>query len=773
MRGAVGALESLQRGAKRCYRAKHTDLTICPISDLNHPRSPLFVGSESCPSEPLRAFYAIPYLQSLTTSTPMAASGRYKSRLLNYLVDQSQKLSDQAGHRFRQARTGMVWGAQILLYPLYAAFQTSRLIGRRLSQGGPKPGQARLTQPVADEVLSSVIELARKLADDGAITVGVADAQTNAVANNIPEIPQPAATSRLLESKTGAVEQDLLLYLETTSLGIQQTEREQSNDTTESKARNIGIALAPSPVPQDLTTPKQRLPLGGIDIRGVASDLGDRALVLVDNSNRSIPLESEQQWTLQQTIVQQVADYNYRNQRYRQQLALTGASNSENAQRHRPLPLPQPRAKQFVGVRWLTHLMGWMQTSPLAQTTNVFQESHLAVQVAPPPFLYWDPEPGQQLTRQTLAQLDSPLAGMEQRYIQGDEQADPATQIIRFTAKLFGLEEAMERWLRNTATNHAPPQDPSSSVSGQAPGQTSGQRPTPRMQPWQSHDPWGMASSKFTTDAMATGEGTGEGTAGALQGNKTQAPNLPPRNSGPTPTPPSQGWFNNLLNRAPQPPSSTNLPTPDPHAGEPTLPSAPSSKGWQRLTTRFAGLLKNLRQPAGPIAPLKTASNSSPNTAAPQAAQPTNEALGLNDREHSSEPFTLESPFQNLAQTISAQPALQADGQQQEAKEITSTNRSQLKNVTLETTRKGAQAATSPSTKQGTKNTTQSNPANALQTAETAVTYESPYIETTAQFNGYEKHPLEVILEQLDRILLWIEEQGLKLWQWLMNTGEQ
>jgi len=40
------------------------------------------------------------------------------------------------------------------------------------------------------------------------------------------------------------------------------------------------------------------------------------------------------------------------------------------------------------------------------------------------------------------------------------------------------------------------------------------------------------------------------------------------------------------------------------------------------------------------------------------------------------------------------------------------------------------------------------------------------WIETQATPTGYIKHPLEQILEWLDRAMFWIEELFVKVWRW-------
>ncbi len=708
----------------------------------------------------------------------MAASGRYKSRLLNYLVEQSQKLSQQASHRLRQARTGVVWGAQVLIYPLYVAFQSSRVVGRRLSQGGAMPGQARLTPPRADDVVSAVLKLARNLADEGAITIGSELSQV--------EQKQLQTVGAIARQASGGIAGKMPAPASVSP--PQEISLEAFAPQTAISDRGANVAIAPSPTQAPLkstSSNEANLLLVGVDVRGVASELGNRALVLVDNSNRTVPLEAEQQWSLQQAIVQQVADFNYRRQRYSQQLALVEAGDH-------PLPLPQPRTKQLAGFRWMAHLMGWMQTSDLAQSTNLFKESQLAnqlaAQVAAPPFLYWDPEPGQRLTRQTLAQLDSSLVGLEQRYIQRHDRDDAATKALRFTAKLFGLEEAADQWLRASAASkaadqgHAPQQAndyanglPLELRAGQIPGQTLGEIPGqiprgsipgPRPASLTGADPWGNYIGQLPGQAPHDFE--------SLQAPAEQTPspsqsNLPPAIAQP-PRPNPQGWFSRFLNPGSVGTSGTKNST----AVNPPSPGDVLPRGWQRLTTRFGGLLRNLKQPAGSIAPLKPQGS---NSFAPPAVAPTNENIGLGPdvgNNHSAPPEASQNNAalqENLAQAGLSDPHIAAAWQKRVANAKTGGLKS--KNVTLRTQADGAQAVASASGAQSTGKSSESADPNVLQTAENSVTYESPYIETTAQFNGYERHPLEVILDRLDQILLWIEELGLRLWRWLTNTGEQ
>jgi hypothetical protein len=59
--------------------------------------------------------------------------------------------------------------------------------------------------------------------------------------------------------------------------------------------------------------------------------------------------------------------------------------------------------------------------------------------------------------------------------------------------------------------------------------------------------------------------------------------------------------------------------------------------------------------------------------------------------------------------------------------------------------------------KQSTKSTPHSHDENGIETARPQYQLEPDWIETTATFLGYEKHPLEQILAWLDHVMLWIE----------------
>ncbi len=59
-------------------------------------------------------------------------SRRYQSQFFNFVARQTQKFVDSSATLVRHAKTTAIWTTQILLYPIYAAFQGTRAIGRQI-----------------------------------------------------------------------------------------------------------------------------------------------------------------------------------------------------------------------------------------------------------------------------------------------------------------------------------------------------------------------------------------------------------------------------------------------------------------------------------------------------------------------------------------------------------------------------------------------------------------------------------------------------------------
>jgi hypothetical protein len=253
----------------------------------------------------------------------MSSSGRYQSKLFSFFSHQSLRLKDKTSQVWRQVKLAAVWGTQIALYPIYAVFQTGRLLGRQMGQA------ARQVFPRLQTARQQVLHPseALELAVDAPIrnVLGMVLAM-EALEGRLPK-PLMLANSPLNPPKLGDFE-----------------------------------ALEAS-----------------VQVRGVAVWLATRSLVLVTAENEILDvLTDSQQLQLQQQMVGEMA--NFWRQRKSQGLGagLAIEVNSINTF----LPLPKEKAHLLPPVRAFRRLMAWVQLSPVAIAANLFQESRLVVPVA-------------------------------------------------------------------------------------------------------------------------------------------------------------------------------------------------------------------------------------------------------------------------------------------------------------------------------------------------------------------------------------------------------
>ena len=62
------------------------------------------------------------------------SSSRYQSRFVRFVAQQSMRLRDRTLQGVRQMRLALTWGTQLILYPVYVALQSTRLLGQQLEQ---------------------------------------------------------------------------------------------------------------------------------------------------------------------------------------------------------------------------------------------------------------------------------------------------------------------------------------------------------------------------------------------------------------------------------------------------------------------------------------------------------------------------------------------------------------------------------------------------------------------------------------------------------------
>ncbi|MDM9580552.1 hypothetical protein [Nostoc sp. GT001] len=210
------------------------------------------------------------------------SSGRYQSRLFNFVHQQSRRVTQQWEHTFRHLQVATKWGVEVLLYPVYLLFQSSESSGKTLHTKEP---QTRLklqpndtdfqpeTLPNADSPIQNVLEAVKYLSSD-----------------------EPASTSTKASKHFNPL---ALLGVFRLKLLEKNSNLTQSSNITANQA----ISLNPSQLDNAL---QQRFPI----VRGIATNLMNRNLVLVTADNEILDiLTPEQQVKLEDRIINEVANY--------------------------------------------------------------------------------------------------------------------------------------------------------------------------------------------------------------------------------------------------------------------------------------------------------------------------------------------------------------------------------------------------------------------------------------------------------------------------------
>ncbi|NJL47193.1 MAG: hypothetical protein HC929_06425 [Leptolyngbyaceae cyanobacterium SM2_5_2] len=251
----------------------------------------------------------------------MAASSRpFQSQTVAHGLAGYRWFARSAERWLRQGRMALLWGLQVALYPAYLGFQSVRTLSRRLQATQP---WSRVTAWLTGQPPQAL--------PNGA------DTPIRALLS----ITQPQIVRR--------------------PGGLRFVDR-------------YGQFLRQSRAESVLTNGQWHLlPLQGA-VRGVASDLATRKLVLVTADNALFAgLTADQQDRLHRALVLLLAEYAAMERRQWQQRQLKSSA----------LPLPAAEATQWLPVQWLHRLMGWMQMSPLAITTNLFGEADTASKALP------------------------------------------------------------------------------------------------------------------------------------------------------------------------------------------------------------------------------------------------------------------------------------------------------------------------------------------------------------------------------------------------------
>ncbi|MEH1936086.1 MAG: hypothetical protein V7L14_20790 [Nostoc sp.] len=210
------------------------------------------------------------------------SSGRYQSRLFNFVHQQSRRVTQQWEHTFRHLQVATKWGVEVLLYPVYLLFQSSESSGKTLHTKEP---QTRLklqpndtdfqpeTLPNVDSPIQHVLEAVNYLSSD----------ETASTPTKTSEPFNPLAF--LGVSRLKFVDNNSNLT--------------QSSNITENQAGSLNRSHLENPL-------QHHLPI----VRGIATNLMNRNLVLVTADNEILDiLTPQQQAKLEDRIINEVAKY--------------------------------------------------------------------------------------------------------------------------------------------------------------------------------------------------------------------------------------------------------------------------------------------------------------------------------------------------------------------------------------------------------------------------------------------------------------------------------
>ncbi len=189
------------------------------------------------------------------------SSSRYQSRLLNFVHLQSRRLTQQWDHTYRHLQVATKWGVELLLYPVYRLLNPTESAAKTLAGQAPQPRLKLqpVTSSTADTPIQKVLEAVKSLPDDS-YTV---------------EPPKPSTSVRVL-----------VFVLST----IFRHSPSQPSSISEESPANIQPYVSV--------------------MRGIATNLDSRNLVLVTEDNEILDiLTPQQQAKLADIIIDEVGNY--------------------------------------------------------------------------------------------------------------------------------------------------------------------------------------------------------------------------------------------------------------------------------------------------------------------------------------------------------------------------------------------------------------------------------------------------------------------------------
>jgi hypothetical protein len=214
------------------------------------------------------------------------SSGRYQSKLFNFVHQQSRRLTEQWEHTFRHLQVATKWGVELILYPVYLLFQSSESDGKTLHTKEP---QSRLNLPSNDPDFPPATHLS-------------VDSPIEHVLETVYYLSSEEAMST--SEKTSETDNPSLLgfFWRKSPSDNSKNNLEIIHSSTVTEDNQLGtIKLS-----QRESLLKQHI---GV-VRGIATNLLNRNLVLVTADNEILDiLTPQQQIKLQDRIISEIANY--------------------------------------------------------------------------------------------------------------------------------------------------------------------------------------------------------------------------------------------------------------------------------------------------------------------------------------------------------------------------------------------------------------------------------------------------------------------------------
>ncbi|MDF2387282.1 hypothetical protein JMG10_37875 [Nostoc ellipsosporum NOK] len=230
------------------------------------------------------------------------SSGRYQSRLFNFVHQQSRRLTQQWEHTLRHLQVATQRGVEVLFYSMYQLFQSVESSGKRLYT---KQSQPKLklqasdrdfqpeTPPNADIPIQRVLESVQNFASEVAIVTPPTTQELRFEKKGVSVSPQPQLPTPNSQLPLENWWQKLF-HRPTTNASLPQslTIKDNSADSLTFSKQEDSL--------------KRHLPV----VRGIATNLANRNLVLVCTNNEILDiLTPQQQAKLQDRIISEVAEY--------------------------------------------------------------------------------------------------------------------------------------------------------------------------------------------------------------------------------------------------------------------------------------------------------------------------------------------------------------------------------------------------------------------------------------------------------------------------------